>query len=274
MLLSFFLYMNIYIIKSQMYYSAISFISCSTICESLIILIALIVEGIEIFFVSNVLIISLASLTFPSLYKTKLCNKSIKFESKSIIGLKELKQFLSDFYILGPLISNEQCTYIFNKLTIDKVKRDEDGNFKSDSKDKFLDEDEFNKALMYVLIFSLRNYTDKNKDYKLSNEHLDGITSYNLWVFFDYLGLNQLTTEAQIRKKITMKKQLSIKESREIEQKLIKNKKVPEYYEKQFKSDNEIEEEEPYESEDDNNNNNEVNQSKVDANKQKLFSKD
>ena len=124
---------------------------------------------------------------------SKIGVKKITFHNTETIHLNEFKEFLTNFSILRLLISTDQVSYIFNKLS------------KKTEEQSYLTYDDFLMSIIYLSIFS----KFANRSRKLLPEDIEKTDSNTIENFIQFLGFklpfNRIELESFINDRRAMK---------------------------------------------------------------------
>ena len=142
---------------------------------------------------------------------SKIGYNKISFYSKECIRLAEFKQFLTNFAVLGMLITTEQMNFIFNKIAQNR-RKDRDDQL-------YLDFDDFQLSLCLLSIYS--KFSEKTK--RISQADLDNTSGQAIEYFFKFLGLKLPYDKLEMEKFITERRGLSIKDLIELQKKIKNN---------------------------------------------------
>ena len=146
---------------------------------------------------------------------SKIGYNKISFYSNEAMRLNEFKEFLTNFTVLGLLITTDQMIYIYNKITQGFQK--EDNNF-------YFSFDDFILSIGYLSIIT--KFSERTR--KLLPADIDNCNSENLEHFFNYIGLKLPFNKLELENFINNRRAMNFKTLFDL-QKEIKKEKVGEY---------------------------------------------
>ena len=127
--------------------------------------------------------------------------RSINVINKDTIRLNEFKQFLNDFLILGVLITTDQVSYVFNKITVDSGRQKDENEF-------YLTFNEFVVSLLYITILSKVN--DRNR--KVLPNDVDNVSGDMLESLLEFIGLDVNRDRRAMERFINQRKSMKSKD--------------------------------------------------------------
>ena len=127
--------------------------------------------------------------------------RSMNVINKENIHLNEFKQFLNDFLILGVLITTDQVSYVFNKITVDSGRQ-------KDANELYLTFNEFVVSLLYITILSKVN--DRNR--KVLPNDVDNVSGDMLESLFEFIGLDVNRDRRAVERFINQRKSMKSKD--------------------------------------------------------------
>lgn len=155
---------------------------------------------------------------------SKLESNKISFNYQEGIKEESFKQFLTNFTILGLLVSSNQMNWIYKVIT--RKSSEEKGS------QSHFDYHDFKMALCYLTIMS--RFTEKER--KIMKEDIDSVNGEHFEIFFKYMGLDlpfkKDYLEKFIKDRRTMKTKELLKLQKELKEKDVlyfkKNQKIKE----------------------------------------------
>ena len=119
-----------------------------------------------------------------------------------------IKQFLTNFTILGILVSSSQMDWIYKVIT--RKSLEEKGN------KSYFDYHDFKMALCYLTIMA--RFTEKER--KNMKEDIDSLSGEHIEIFFQYMGLDLPFKKEYLTQFIKDRRTLTTKELLKLQKKL------------------------------------------------------
>ena len=139
---------------------------------------------------------------------SKLESIKISFNYQEGIKKESFKQFLTNFTILGILVSSSQMDWIYKVIT--RKSLEEKGN------KSYFDYHDFKMALCYLAIMS--RFTEKER--KIMKEDIDSFDGEHIEIFFKYMGLDLPFKEEYLEQFIKDRRAMTTKELLQLQKKL------------------------------------------------------
>ena len=144
---------------------------------------------------------------------SKLESNKISFNYQEGIKEESFKQFLTNFTILGLLVSSNQMNWIYKVIT--RKSLEEKGN------KSYLDYHDFKMALCYLTIMA--RFTEKER--KIMKEDIDNLNGEHIGILFNYMGLDLPFKKEYLEQFIKDRRTMTTKELLKL-QKNLKEKDV------------------------------------------------